>query len=84
MSEKSVIFLKNNVNLGTRRKIDGCYANLITLLDDYEKHCIETSKEMVKTPADFLKQDFLLEMMAKDFDCYQDVLELMSTYIKTN
>jgi len=84
MSEKSLIFLKNNLNPDTRRKVDGCYANLITFLDDYKNHCMETAKETTKTPADFLKKDFLLEMMVKDFNCYQDVLELMGNYVKTD
>ncbi len=83
MSKKSFNFLKT-INPSFRKKIDGCYANFAILLDKYKKHLSETPKEETKSPADFLKQDLLLEMMVKDFNCYQEVLLAMETYAKNN
>jgi hypothetical protein len=63
-----------------RRKIDGCLVGFSDVMDKYRKHIEETIKENQKTPSDFLKEDFLLEMMIKDFDCYESALYVMKTY----
>lgn len=75
-------FLKG-VNPSFRRKIDGCYANVAIIMEEYKVHIKETSVDEQNSPEEFLKKDFLLERMTKDFDCYDDVLWAMKEWAIT-
>jgi len=63
-----------------RRKVDGCFVGVASMMDKYRKHVTENTKENQLSASDFLKEDFLLEMMTKDFDCYESVLHIMEKY----
>ena len=72
-------FIKNG-DPTFRRKIDGCLVGFSMMLDEYRQHITETPKEEQKTPQEFLSNDVVLEMMVKDFDCYESALQVMKTY----
>lgn len=76
---KAMDFIKNG-DPTFRRKIDGCLVGFSIIMDKYRAHVAETSKEERKTPAEFLKNDFLHEMMIKDFGCYESALYVMEKY----
>ena len=72
----------NEADPSFRRKVDGCFVGVASIMDKYRTHVKETVEENQKSPSDFLKEDFLLEMMVKDFDCYESVLHIMGEYSK--
>ena len=73
----------NEANPSFRKKGDGCYSGVAIMMEKYKSHIKETPTEKQKSPKEFLKQDFLLEMMTKDFGCYDDVLWAMKEWAKT-
>ncbi len=79
MSNQATNFIKNG-DPTFRRKIDGCLIVFSSMMDMYREHIIETPKEEQKTPSVFLSNDSLLEMMIKDFDCYESALHVMKKY----
>lgn len=80
MAKTSFEFL-NGADPIFRRKIDSCFVSVATMLDKYKKHVADTTNENRKSASDFLKEeDSLLEMMVKDFDCYESVLYAMKKY----
>jgi hypothetical protein len=63
-----------------RKKIEGCYVSIAKIMDKYRKHVAENTKENQKNASDFLKEDFLLNIMVDDFDCREDVVSIMKEY----
>lgn len=80
MSESSFDFL-DKVDPVFRRKIDICFISFASILEKYKTHVANSSKENIKSPSDFLeKEDFLLEMVIQDADCYESALHAMKSY----
>ncbi|MDQ5971093.1 MAG: hypothetical protein QG566_39 [Patescibacteria group bacterium] len=79
MSSQAMDFIKNG-DPTFRRKIDGCLVSFSSMMDTYRKHIIETPKEEQKAPSEFLSNDYILEMMIKDFDCHDSALHVMKKY----
>lgn len=72
-------YIKNG-DQSFRRKIDGCLVGFADMIDKYRKHISETEEGKRKTPEEFLSSDFLLEMMIKDYGCYENAISVMKVY----
>lgn len=77
--QESINFLAN-MSPNFLKRIEGCHASLVILLADYKQHVMQHAVANRLSPGQFLKQDFLLEFMINDFDCYEETLQAMQDF----
>jgi len=81
MDDTSFDFLER-ANPSFRKKIDPMRTSVSVIMDKYKRHIKETTEAERKSPSEFLKQDFILNMFAEDSGCSEDILWAMVEWSK--
>lgn len=82
MTGTSFDFL-NGINPSLKRKIEPMFVSVVNLMEQYKIHIKETPESEQKSPEEFLtEQGIVVEMFARQFDCYDDVLWILREWTK--